>query len=86
MNLGRAAAFSHREDLERVIVQWWGLGGIRISQEGALEPDTLYTGEKKPVPSARVEVFALDEYVDKERNPSPVPTAEAGDLYESPGS
>jgi chemotaxis protein MotB len=59
---------------------------IRISQEGALEPDTLYTGEKKPVPSARVEVFALDEYVDKERNPSPLPTADVGDLYESPGS
>jgi chemotaxis protein MotB len=52
---------------------------LRLSQEGALEPDTLYTGEKKPVPSARVEVFALDEYVDKERNPTPLPVADIAD-------
>jgi chemotaxis protein MotB len=52
---------------------------LRLSQEGALEPDTLYTGEKKPVPSARVEVFALDEYVDKERNPTPLPVAGIGE-------
>ncbi len=39
---------------------------LRLTQDGALEPDTLYTGEKKPVPSARVEIFALDEYVDKD--------------------
>jgi chemotaxis protein MotB len=37
---------------------------IRLSQEGELEPDTLYTEGGKPVPGSRVEVFALDEYVD----------------------
>jgi chemotaxis protein MotB len=52
---------------------------LRLSQDGALEPDTLYTGDKKPVPGARVEVFALDEYVDKERNPTPLPVAGSSD-------
>jgi chemotaxis protein MotB len=52
---------------------------LRLTQDGALEPDTLYTGEKKPVPSARVEIFALDEYVDKERNPTPLPVAGSSD-------
>jgi chemotaxis protein MotB len=52
---------------------------LRLSQDGALEPDTLYTGEKKQVPSARVEIFALDEYVDKERNPSPLPVADGSE-------
>jgi chemotaxis protein MotB len=52
---------------------------LRLTQDGALEPDTLYTSEKKPVPSARVEIFALDEYVDKERNPTPLPVAGSGD-------
>jgi outer membrane protein OmpA-like peptidoglycan-associated protein len=52
---------------------------LRLTQDGALEPDTLYTGEKKPVPSARVEIFALDEYVDKERNPTPLPVAGSND-------
>jgi chemotaxis protein MotB len=42
---------------------------IRLTQEGALEPDTLYTGESKEVPGSRAEIFALDEYVDKGRNP-----------------
>ncbi len=55
---------------------------LRMSQDGALEPDTLYT-EKKQVPSARVEIFALDEYVDKERNPSPLPVADGGEPPES---
>jgi chemotaxis protein MotB len=44
---------------------------IRLTQEGALEPDTLYTGDSKRVPGSRVEIFALDEYVDKGRNPVP---------------
>jgi chemotaxis protein MotB len=52
---------------------------LRLTLDGALEPDTLYTGEKKAIPSARVEVFALDEYVDKERNPTPLPVAGSGD-------
>jgi chemotaxis protein MotB len=52
---------------------------LRLTVDGALEPDTLYTGEKKPVPSARVEIFALEEYVDKERNPTPLPLAGTGD-------
>ncbi|HEV8002136.1 MAG TPA: flagellar motor protein MotB [Planctomycetaceae bacterium] len=56
---------------------------LRLSQDGALEPDTLYTGEKKQVPNARVEIFALDEYVDKERNPSPLPVADGGDPPEN---
>lgn len=44
---------------------------IRLTQEGALEPDTLYTGDSKRVPGSRAEIFALDEYVDKGRNPVP---------------
>ena len=49
---------------------------IRLTQEGELEPDSLYTteaktGESKQVPAARAEIFALDEYVDKGRNPMP---------------
>ncbi|HXY35653.1 MAG TPA: flagellar motor protein MotB [Planctomycetaceae bacterium] len=52
---------------------------LRLTMDGALEPDTLYTSEKKAVPSARVEIFALDEYVDKERNPTPLPVAGTGD-------
>jgi outer membrane protein OmpA-like peptidoglycan-associated protein len=55
---------------------------LRLTIDGALEPDTLYTGEKKQVPSARVEIFALDEYVDKERNPTPLPVAGTGDPSE----
>jgi chemotaxis protein MotB len=47
---------------------------IRLSQEGALEPDTLYSEDKKPVPSSRVEVYALDEYVES-GNVNPQPTA-----------
>jgi chemotaxis protein MotB len=44
---------------------------IRLTQEGSLEPDTLYMGENKRVPGSRVEIFALDEYLDKGRNPVP---------------
>ncbi|HEV3298933.1 MAG TPA: flagellar motor protein MotB [Planctomycetaceae bacterium] len=55
---------------------------LRLTMDGALEPDTLYTGEKKQVPGARVEIFALDEYVDKERNPTPLPVAGTGDPSE----
>ena len=47
---------------------------IRVSQEGALEPDTLYSEDKKPVPSSRVEVYALDEYAES-GNANPQPTA-----------
>jgi len=44
---------------------------LRLTQEGALEPDTLYMGDNKRVPGSRVEIFALDEYLDKGRNPVP---------------
>ncbi len=44
---------------------------IRLSQEGSLEPDTLYMGDSKRVPGSRAEIFALDEYLDKGRNPVP---------------
>jgi outer membrane protein OmpA-like peptidoglycan-associated protein len=47
---------------------------IRVSQEGALEPDTLYSEDKKPVPSSRVEVYALDEYLETAKT-NPQPTA-----------
>jgi chemotaxis protein MotB len=46
---------------------------LRLSQDGALEPDTLFTSDKRPVPSSRVEIYALDEYVEKGRtNPQPI--------------
>jgi chemotaxis protein MotB len=57
----RSYLTEHEIDLER----------IRLTQEGALEPDTLYMGDSKRVPGSRVEIFALDEYVDKGRNPVP---------------
>jgi chemotaxis protein MotB len=44
---------------------------IRLTQEGALEPDTLYMGDAKRIPGSRAEIFALDEYLDKGRNPVP---------------
>jgi chemotaxis protein MotB len=44
---------------------------IRLSQEGELEPDTLYTDDGKAVPGSRVEVFGLDEWVDMGRNAMP---------------
>jgi hypothetical protein len=44
---------------------------IRLTQEGSLEPDTLYMDDNKRVPGSRVEIFALDEYLDKGRNPVP---------------
>ena len=43
---------------------------IRLTQEGALEPDTLYMGDYKRVPGSRVEIFALDEYSIKVAIPS----------------
>jgi chemotaxis protein MotB len=45
---------------------------IRLSEDGALEPNNLYTADKKEVPSGRVEVFVLDEYLQKgQSNPQP---------------
>ena len=58
---------SHGIDAER----------IRISQDGALEPNTLYTDDGKQVPAARIEVFALDEHVDKANQNTPPETAGA---------
>ena len=53
---------------------------LRLTMDGTLEPDTLYTGEKKQVPGAQVEI-RLDEYVDKD-NPTPLPVAGTGDPSE----